>query len=567
MVGLTHWPRVFGCRSLSSYMRAASSSSDLKNASQIERSRLERLPQSAKVVICGGGAQGAAIAYKLAEAGWGSDVLLIEQGQLGGGTTWHATGLMGILKPSNLETKIAVMSRDLYTEMEEKGWYTGFRKCGSLWVAKKKDRMYQYKKMAACAVQHNLECKILNPDQVKQYCGLVNTDDLIGGLWVPGDGVANPHEICLALGLEAMEKGVQVAERCSLKGIRTEDGKVKAVETSGGLVHCDYFINSTGFWSRHVGEMSSPSVAVPIHPCEHYHLHTKPVPDLPPDTPVVRDPDGHIYFRENEGRFLAGGFEPKAKPAYMEEELPEKRAELVEDWDHFNVLLENLLHRVPTMQNAILERLSNGAEAFSPDGQWILGRAPEIENYFVAAGMRSNGIASAGGVGTIIANWIGNTDSQYSSGLISCISVEGRPPFDMYNLDIARCLGHHNNKRFLRDRVKEVPGMTFSLNYPHSEFTTGRALRTSPIFPKLQLAGAQFGQVMGYEKPMYFKAKKPQSLDMGLMGIDAAEEAAASQGETLKLPIAKTETFYRPPWFQAAAEEFQVKSETFNFKF
>ena len=135
----------------------------------------------------------------------------------------------------------------------------------------------------------------------------------------------------------------------------------------------------------------------------------------------------------------------------------------------------------------------------------------------------------------------------------------------MYNLDIARCLGHHNNKRFLRDRVKEVPGITFSLNYPHSEFTTGRALRTSPIFPKLQLAGAQFGQVMGYEKPMYFKAKKPQSLDMGLMGIDAAEEAAASQGETLKLPIAKTETFYRPPWFQAAAEEFQVRKSFLGF--
>ena len=188
------------------------------------------------------------------------------------------------------------------------------------------------------------EIKLLE-DQVKQYCGLVNTEDLIGGLWVPGDGVANPHEICLALGLEAIDKGVRVAERCSLKGIKTEDGKVKAVETSQGLVHCDYFINSTGFWSRHVGKMSSPPVAVPIHPCEHYHLHTKPVPDLPPDTPVVRDPDGHIYFRENEGRFLAGGFEPKAKPAYMEEELPDKRAELAEDWDHFNVLLENLLHR------------------------------------------------------------------------------------------------------------------------------------------------------------------------------------------------------------------------------
>merc|ERR1719186_1173075 len=179
----------------------------------------------------------------------------------------------------------------------------------------------------------------------------------------------------------------------------------------------------------------------------------------------------------------------------------------------------------------------NGAEAFSPDGQWLLGQAPELENYYVAAGMRSNGIASAGGVGTVIADWI----------------VEGRPPFDM--------LGMHNNKRFLRDRVKEVPSLTFSLNYPHSEFSTGRALRTSPIFPKLQIAGAQFGQVMGYELPMFFKTKKPQCLELGMLGLDAQEEAASSRGENLQLPIAKTETFYSPPWFHAAAEEFQATRE------
>merc|ERR1719295_194055 len=197
------------------------------------------------------------------------------------------------------------------------------------------------------------------------------------------------------------------------------------------------------------------------------------------------------------------------------------------------------------MKDAILERLSNGAEAFSPDGQWILGQSPSINNYYVAAGMRSNGIASAGGVGTVIADWI----------------VRGRPPFDMYGLDVVRYVGMHNNKRFLRDRVREVPGLNSTINYPHSEFATGRALRTSPIFPKLQQAGAQFGQVMGYERPMFFKLKKPQSLDMGLLGMDAAEEAAPSQGETLKLPIAKTETFYRPPWFQASAEEFQATRE------
>lgn len=546
-VGVTGLSPHEGSRRMSTYIQASikKSTSNLINASEVKKRTVSELPKKAKVVICGGGAQGAAIAYRLGEYGWGDDVLLIEQGSLGGGTTWHATGLMGMLKPGALETKISCMSRDLYLQLEQRGWYTGFRQCGSLYVAKKKDRMYQYRRMMASAVKHDLDCKLISADQVKEYCGLVHSEDLIGGMWVPGDGVANPWEICLALACEAIDSGVKVVENCRVEAVHQEDGNVRAVQTNLGTVECEAFVNSAGYWSRHVGEMSSPNVAVPIHPCEHYHLHTKPVPDLPPDTPVVRDPDGYVYFRENEGRFLAGGYEPRAKPVYMDKDIPEERAELEPDWDHFHVLLENLLHRVPAMRGAILERLSNGAEAFSPDGQWILGQAPEINNYYVAAGMRSNGIASAGGVGTVIAEWI----------------VNGRPPCDLYGLDIARCLGMHNNKRFLRDRVREVPGLSVSVGYPHTEFTTGRALRTSPIFPKLQQAGAQFGQVMGYERPMFFKLKKPQSLDLGLMGLDAQEEAASSRGETLKLPLAKTETFYRPPWFQAAAEEFQATRE------
>jgi len=526
-------------------MQAALNRKDLINASEQRRPTSVEIPSSAKVVICGGGAQGAAIAYKLAEYGMGNGVLLLEQGELGGGTSMHATGLLSVLKSCAQETRIAITSQKLYRQLEEKGWYTGMKTCGSLYVAKRKDRMLLYKRMKAAGVQFGLECKILSPEEVKEYCGLIRTDDLLGGLWVPGDGVANPFEICLALGNEAIDMGVTVIEHCQVHKVNSEDGCVKSVETSHGNVKCEYFINSAGFWSRHVGEISDPKVAVPIHPAEHYHLHTKPVPDLPPDTPVVRDPDGYIYFRENEGRFLAGGFEPKAKPAYQDDNLPSHRQDLDPDWDHFHLLLENILHRVPAMKSAVLEKLCTGAEAFSPDGKWVLGQAPETANYYVAAGMRSNGISSAGGVGTVIADWI----------------VKGRPPFDLYGLDISRCLGMHNNKRFLRDRVKEVPGLNSAIDFPYAEFNTGRALRTSPIFPKLQIAGAQFGQVMGYERPMFFKMAKPQSLDFGLLGLDAQEEAGSSQGETLKLPIAKTETFYRPPWFQAAAEEFQASRE------
>ena len=361
---------------------------------------------------------------------------------------------------------------------------------------------------------------------------------------MPGDGVANTQEICLALGVEAISKGVKIVEGCTVTKTETDQGKTR-VTTDKGTIDCEFFVNSAGFWSRNIGGISSPRVSVPIYPCEHQQLHTKSVPDLTPDTPVVRDPDGKVYFRENDGRFLAGGYQTTSKPAFMEAELPEQRADLPADWDHFADSLKNLLELVPTMQTASLGKLSNGAEAFSPDGQWILGRAPEIENYFVAAGMRSNGIASAGGVGTVIAHWI----------------TEGRPPFDMYDTDISRCMEYHNNKRFLRERVREVPGLNFAITYPHPEFEYGRSLRTSPIFPKLQQNGAQFGQVMGYERPSYFRLKKPQSLDMGLLGMDQ-EEAAKREGGTITLEKAKTKTFRRPPWFQAAAEEFQATRET-----
>jgi len=520
------------------------SSQTLLNASE-HRKKSVPLPAKAKVVICGGGAQGAAIAYKLAEHGWGADVVLLEKGELGGGTTWHASGVMGMLKNSPIESRLALMSKALYKDLEDQGWYTGCKPVGSLYVAKKKDRMLAYRRLLAQSVAMGLKCKMVTPDEIKEISNLVKTDDLIGGMFVEDDGVANPFEICLALGNVAIDKGVHLVENCTVKKVASTDFKVSHVETDQGTIECEYFVNCAGFWARKVGEMARPPVSVPIHPAEHYYLHTKPLTNLPPDFPVVRDPDGHCYIRENEGRFLAGGFEPKAKPAFADGVLPSERRMLPEDWDHFHVLLENLLHRIPCLNEAVLERLVNGPEAWSPDGQWILGQAPEIENYYVAAAMRSIGIASAGGVGTVIAEWI----------------VNGRPPFDMYGLDIARFLGMHNNRRFLRDRVMEVPSLNSVIPYPHQEFSSGRALRTSPIFPKMVLAGAQFGQVMGYERPMFFKLKKPQSLELGLMGLESQEAMDSSQGEMMKLPLAKTEVFFRPPWFQAAAEEFQASRE------
>ncbi len=284
----------------------------------------------------------------------------------------------------------------------------------------------------------------------------------------------------------------------------SKNGKVTGVKTNQGTVICENFVNTAGFWARHIGTLSSPRVQVPMHPAEHYYLHSKPVGFLSPNCPVVRDPDGHIYFRENGGCVLAGGFEPVAKPAFEDGQLPSssKSRQLQADWDHFYILLEGILKRLPPMEDAVLGALTNGPEAFSPDGQWIMGQSPEIQNYYVAAAMRSIGAGAAGGVGEAIASHI----------------IDGRPPFDMYNLDIQRFLPMHNNRKFLRDRVHEVPGKLYAIPYPFQEFRTGRAQRTTPIFTKLRGYGARFNQVMGYERAMYFK-KEEAPLDLSYFGL------------------------------------------------
>lgn len=521
--------------------------SGLTYASDLERP-ISALPRHAKVVICGGGAQGAAIAYKLAQRGLGPDTVLLDQGVLGGGTTWHSSGLIGLLKPSPVESKLTQISKNLYLDLQHKeGFYTGWKECGSLLVAQTDDRMQYFKRIKSESVARKIDCEVISPDDAGKLCPLIETQDLKGGLWVPGDGVANPFEICFALSHLAARKGVKIVENCKLEEVLTKDNKVSGVKTNQGTVLCESFVNTAGFWARHIGTLSSPRVQIPMHPAEHYYLHTKPIPDMPAFSPVVRDPDGHIYFRENGGRILGGGFEPVAKPAFEDGHMPtsSKSRQLPVDWDHFYVLLEGLLKRVPSLNNAVLETLTNGPEAFSPDGNWIMGQAPEIENYFVAVAMRSIGAGAAGGVGEVIASYI----------------AEGRAPFDMYNLDIQRFLPMHNNRKFLRERVHEVPGKLYAIPYPFQEFRTGRAQRTTPIFPKLRAMGARFNQVMGYERAMYFK-KEEAPLELSYFGLgEDSKKATDPLTANDSVSIAETKTFFKPPWFKEVEEEFYASRE------
>ncbi|XP_060519985.1 pyruvate dehydrogenase phosphatase regulatory subunit, mitochondrial isoform X2 [Cylas formicarius] len=486
--------------------------------------------EHAKVVICGGGVMGASVAYHLGKLGWGSETILIEQNRVGGGTTWHASGLVGVFKPTMTQVQLTKSSVALYKELEGRGLPTGWKQCGSLNVARTRDRFVVFRRMKAQSVAWKIECELLTPDQCKQKCPLLKVDDLYGGLWIPGDGVGDAYQTCLTLVNEAKNMGVKVIENSTVKKVVQTQGKVSSVETNLGSINCEYFVNCGGFWARGIGQMSEPNIKVPLHAVEHYYLHTKPIPGLDPHTPVVRDQDGHIYFRENNGRLLAGGFEPVAKPAFEDGKIPanSKERELPEDWDHFHVLLEQLLHRIPSLGTAVLDRLCNGPEAFSPDCKWIVGEAPEIRNYLIAAGMKTIGISAAGGVGKATAELI----------------VNGETDYDMYELEVSRFLGLHNNRKFLRDRVKEVPGLHYGINYPFFEFQSGRNLRMSPVYPKLLEAGAVFGQVMGYERPSWFDPiEKDEELDF------------------MPYRIAHTNTFGKPPWFDFVAKEYAACRE------
>ncbi len=447
------------------------------------------LPDSARVVIVGGGIVGCSIAYHLAELGW-KEILLLEQHQLTAGTTWHAAGLVGQLRPSVNLTKLIQYSARLYATLEaETGQATGWKQCGSINVATTPDRLIELKRAAAQAHAFGVETEVIGAEEAGRYWPEMRTDDIAGAAWIPGDGKANPADLTQALARGARNRGVTIREGVAVTDVVLEKGRAVGVETAQGRIRAEVVVNAAGQWARDLAAKSG--VVVPLHAAEHMYIVTRPL-GLDPDTPVMRDHDNRVYFKEEVGGILMGGFEAECKP-WGGEGVPEGFAfgMLAEDWDQFQPLMEGALRRCPVLETAEIRQFMNGPESFTPDGHFILGEAPGVANYFVAAGFNSAGIASAGGAGKALAEWI----------------VGGMAPMDLWEVDIRRYGAFHANPTFLRQRTVESLGMHYAMHWPRFEPESARGLRRSPLYDRLRANRACFGSRFGWERANWFAAE------------------------------------------------------------
>ena len=448
------------------------------------------LPDQAQVVVIGGGIVGCSVAYHLTKLGR-RDVLVLEQGRLSSGTTWHAAGLVGQLRSQSSLTRLIRYSTELYANLEaETGLATGWKRCGSVSVARAPERMTQLRRTISAARAQGVEIEELSPREAGERYPVMRTDDLVGAVWLPGDGKANPSDVTQALARGARTGGATIREGVRVTGIETRDGRVRAVLTDRGRVACEALCIAAGQWSRAVGQMCG--VSVPLHSAEHMYIVTGRIDGVTPDLPVMRDPDGYVYFKEEVGGLVMGGFEPDAKP-WGHDGIPHpfEFQLLPDDWDQFEILMRHALERVPALETAEVKSFVNGPESFTPDNNFLLGEAPEVEGVYVAAGFNSAGIASAGGAGRALAEWI----------------VAGEPTSDLWAVDIRRFAPFNSNPAWLRDRVKETLGLHYAMAWPNRELASARPFRRSPLYDQLAEKGAVFGSKMGWERPNFFAAR------------------------------------------------------------
>ena len=450
-----------------------------------------QLPEKARVVIIGGGVIGCSVAYHLTKLGW-KDVVLLERKQLTSGTTWHAAGLIAQLRSSKNMTRLAKYSQELYGRLEEEtGVATGFRRNGSITVALTQERKEELLRQASMARAFDVEVEEISPSEAKARYDHINIDGVTAAVWLPRDGQADPGNIALAMAKGARQRGALVQERVRVTGLPVTDRRVTRVEWEAetgeqGHIEAEMVVNCAGMWGHEVGCMAGANI--PLQACEHFYIVTESINDLP-QLPVLRVPDECTYYKEDAGKMLVGAFEPVAKP-WGVSGIPAEFEfdQLPEDFDHFEPILEAAVNRLPILAKTGIHTFFNGPESFTPDDAYHLGLAPELDNFWVAAGFNSIGIQSAGGAGMALAQWM----------------EDGMKPFDLGDVDISRMQPFQGNKKYLYERSKEALGLLFADHFPFRQKATARGIRRSPFHHELLENGAVMGELAGWERANWF---------------------------------------------------------------
>jgi sarcosine dehydrogenase len=479
---------------------------------------VNEIPSSAKIVIVGGGIIGCSTAYHLGKMGI-TDVVLLERHKLTSGSTFHAAGLVGQLRTSANITQLLGYSVDLYKSLEEEtGLATGWKMNGGLRLACSEDRWLEVKRQATTARSFGLDMELLTAKEAQDLFPIMNVDDVVGAAFLPTDGQASPSDITAAMAKGARSAGVTIIEDVRVTGFKKDADRIIAVETDHGPILCDKAVNCAGQWARDVGALAG--VSVPLVSVQHQYLITEPMEEIPRNLPTLRDPDRLTYYKEEVGGLVMGGYEPNPIP-WAVNGLPQnfEFSLLDSDWDHFTPTMELALGRVPLLEKAGIKQLLNGPESFTPDGNFILGRAPECENFFVGAGFNAFGIASGGGAGMALAEWV----------------VNDLPPYDLSVVDILRFSEHHRSLDWVRERTLEAYGRHYTIAWPSEEWNSARGVRKSPLYDRLQAAGAVFGEKLGWERPNWFAGSGEEQQDLYSMT--------------------------RPNWFDAVGQEHKAVRE------
>lgn len=459
------------------------------------------LPERAEIVVVGGGIIGCSTAYHLARD-HKADVVLLEQGQLTSGSTWHAAGLVGQLRSSASITRVLKYSVDLYKQLKsETDLETGWKMTGCLRLATNQDRWTEYRRLVTTARSFGMEMHLLSPEEVKAMWPLMDVADLVGASWLPTDGQASPSDITQSLAKGARMHGAKLHEGVEVNGFDLTGGRITAVRTSQGKIACDKVVNCAGQWARQVGAMAG--INVPLQPIKHQYIITETIPGLATDAPTIRDPDRRTYFKEEVGGLVMGGYEPNPQ-AWTVDDVPNDWEFRLfdDDFDHFEQHMEQAMARIPALADAGVKQMINGPESFTPDGNFILGAAPECSNMFVGAGFNAFGIAAGGGAGWVLADWV----------------VSGEAPLDLWVVDIRRFSNLHRDRQWVCDRTLEAYGKHYTIGFPHEEYESGRPSIVSPLYERLKSHRAVFGSKLGWERPNWFAPEGIEARDVYSMG-------------------------------------------------